>query len=129
MTHTRYWSESKQQIMMTVAEHDELMKNRLSIDVAHKQMMNQLRAEIDELKDDNSRLRARLCEMCGGDGCVGSPPDDYYDCPKCVEMNNKSDAMVIKDMLDHFGPYCDDDDGISVGDIERWIQSVKPFNI
>jgi len=23
------------------------------------------------------------CKTCGGIGVVGSPPDDYYDCPKC----------------------------------------------
>ena len=28
------------------------------------------------------------CNMCGGIGVVGSPPDDYYDCPECKSFND-----------------------------------------
>lgn len=29
------------------------------------------------------------CKTCGGAGSVGTPPDDYYDCPDCVQPFNK----------------------------------------
>lgn len=33
---------------------------------------------------DLAALREHVCSTCGGVGSVGSPPDDYQDCPECV---------------------------------------------
>lgn len=31
------------------------------------------------------------CKTCGGAGSVGMPPDDYYDCPECVQPHSKKE--------------------------------------
>lgn len=51
MKFLRYWNSSIGDMMMSVTEHDALMKsNSINIDVVHyKQTIEELRAEIDEL--------------------------------------------------------------------------------
>ena len=41
-----------------------------------------------------------ICNACGGTGSVGSPPDDYYDCPECVSRYNKIKADAIRETGD-----------------------------
>ena len=42
------------------------------------------------------------CKTCGGAGSVGTPPDDYYDCPDCVQPFNKMerDFKLLRDALE-----------------------------
>lgn len=40
-----------------------------------------------------------LCGTCNGIGQVGSPPDDYYDCPDCISQHNKIKADAINDLI------------------------------
>lgn len=78
-------------------------ENAIKHDMAQDETIKKLRAEIEELK-----CRLNTSRLITKEAIIHH---------KQVE---------VRDMLAHFGPYCDDDDGISVGDIERWIQAGKP---
>lgn len=41
------------------------------------------------------------CETCGGTGVVGSPPDDYFDCPECKSFEQmKSENARLEEALE-----------------------------
>lgn len=59
-------------------------------------------SEVPAMQENITRLEGEIkryeyfsCKTCGGAGSVGSPPDDYYDCPECVDRSNKHDAEVV----------------------------------
>ena len=42
-----------------------------------------LRAELEAVKYENTKLNSVVCQTCYGAGSVCSAPDDCYDCPEC----------------------------------------------
>lgn len=42
-----------------------------------------------------------ICDECGGSGFIGSPPDDYFDCPKCKSINNEIRAEAVRGACDY----------------------------
>lgn len=71
-----------------------------------KQELDAMTAHCAELKKENDahhKLRKHLCSTCGGAGFVGNAPDDYYDCPECLDRNNKHDikvkAQTVRDLI------------------------------
>lgn len=54
-----------------------------------------MQQQVSDLERKVAWLEKFTCKTCGGVGSVGSPPDDYYDCPECVDRSNKHDAEVV----------------------------------
>jgi hypothetical protein len=74
---------------------------------------------ITKLEADLKRYEHFTCKTCGGAGSVGNAPDDYYDCPECVQPFNEierklkaQDAEIIK-LVDRLQS-CEDDNGLLI---------------
>lgn len=48
-----------------------------------------MQKQISDLEHKVAWFEKFACKSCGGAGSVGTPPDDYYDCPDCVQPFNK----------------------------------------
>jgi rubrerythrin len=80
---------------------DSIVNGYKTISEKYKKENEQLKARVAELEfieiRYNGLIKAGLvCEKCGGAGFVGSPPDDYYDCPECKRANDKFEAFIIE---------------------------------
>lgn len=50
-----------------------------------------MQQQVEELKRKLAWFEQFACKTCGGAGSVGTPPDDYYDCPDCVQPQEKKE--------------------------------------
>jgi hypothetical protein len=41
-----------------------------------------------------------ICDECGGQGFLGNPPDDFYDCPKCIASTNKIKVEAVREAVE-----------------------------
>lgn len=109
---------SKDDVIKSVLLLDTRWGSMFTVSEGEKEATTQ--QQISDLEHKVAWFETFACKACGGAGSVGTPPDDYYDCPQCVQPLNKMerDLKLLREALSGMVKgYCD---LVNSGDSGRW---------